>query len=93
KADRAGTLVAMYDTELFGHWWWEGPEFLYETAVRMAADPDIVMASGGDVLDEEPARHLIHLPEGSWGEGGYHSVWLNEDNHWTWVKLYPCEER
>lgn len=93
KADRAGTLVAMYDTELFGHWWWEGPEFLYETAVRMAADPDLAMASGGDVLDEEPARHLIHLPEGSWGEGGYHSVWLNEDNHWTWVKLYPCEER
>ena len=29
-----GTLVAMYDTELFGHWWWEGPEFLYELGGR-----------------------------------------------------------
>ncbi len=92
QANREGTLVAMYDTELFGHWWWEGPEFLYELGMRMAADPDIQMASGGDVIDSEPARHMIHLPEGSWGEGGYHNVWLNEDNHWTWEKLYPAQK-
>jgi 1,4-alpha-glucan branching enzyme len=82
----------MYDTELFGHWWWEGPEFLFEVGLRMAADGDVRMCSGGDVIDEEPARHMIHLPEGSWGEGGYHSVWLNEDNHWTWEKLYPAQK-
>jgi 1,4-alpha-glucan branching enzyme len=92
KANREGTLVAMYDTELFGHWWWEGPEFLYELGIRMAADPDIQMASGGDVIDQDPARHMIHLPEGSWGEGGYHNVWLNEDNHWTWERLYPAQK-
>ena len=91
--DRNGTVVAMYDTELFGHWWWEGPEFLYETAVRIHNDPDIEMVSGGDLLDSEPARHMITLPEGSWGEGGYHYVWLNDGNHWTWEKLYPCERR
>ncbi|MBS1710849.1 MAG: DUF1957 domain-containing protein [Armatimonadetes bacterium] len=90
---REGSLVAMYDTELFGHWWWEGPEFLYEVGCRMAAAEEIEMASGGDVLDAEPARHMIHLPEGSWGEGGYHNVWLNEDNIWTWEKLYPCQKR
>ena len=93
QANREGTLVAMYDTELFGHWWWEGPEFLYEVGVRMAADEDLRMCSGGDVIDEEPARHMIHLPEGSWGEGGYHNVWLNEDNHWTWEKLYPAQKQ
>lgn len=92
-ANREGTLVAMYDTELFGHWWWEGPEFLYELALRMHHDPDLRQCSGSDVLTEEPPRHEIAVPEGSWGEGGYHSVWLNEDNHWTWEKLYPCEER
>lgn len=90
---REGTVVAMYDTELFGHWWWEGPEFLYESAVQMHNDPDLQLASGGDVVDESPAQHLIHLPEGSWGEGGYHSVWLNEDNHWTWELLYPAQKR
>jgi len=93
QADREGTLVAMYDTELFGHWWWEGPEFLYELGRRLHADGEIEMVSGGDVLDREPARHLINLPEGSWGEGGYHYIWINEDNAWTWEKLYGAERR
>ena len=91
-SDREGTIVAMYDTELFGHWWWEGPEFLYELGRRIHHDPDIQAVSGSDLLDQEPARHTITLPEGSWGEGGYHYVWLNEGNHWTWQDLYPAEQ-
>ena len=51
------------------------------------------MVSGGDLIDEEPARHLITLPEGSWGEGGYHYIWINEDNQWTWKRLYPAERK
>ncbi len=93
EADRTGTLVAMYDTELFGHWWWEGPEFLYEVAVALHKDGDITCVSGSDLLAEEPAKHQITLPEGSWGEGGYHYIWINDENYWTWQKLYPCERR
>ncbi len=93
REDRTGTLVAMYDTELFGHWWWEGPEFLYEVALAMHRDGEIEMVSGGDVLDQEPARHMITLPEGCWGEGGYHHIWLNQDNIWTWEHLYPAQKR
>lgn len=93
QADREGTVIAMYDTELFGHWWWEGPEFLYELARRLHAESDIECVSGGDLIDREPARHTITLPEGSWGEGGYHYVWLNEDNVWTWEKLYPAQRK
>ncbi|HEY0868023.1 MAG TPA: 1,4-alpha-glucan branching protein domain-containing protein [Fimbriimonas sp.] len=93
QADRVGTLTAMYDTELFGHWWWEGPEFLYELARNLHHDGEIPMVSGGDVLDAEPARHMITMPEGSWGEGGYHYIWLNDDNAWTWEKLYPVERK
>lgn len=92
-ADRDGTLVAMYDTELFGHWWWEGPEFLYELSRRLHADGDIEMVSGSDVLETDPPKHLINLPEGSWGEGGYHYIWINDDNVWTWEKLYPVERK
>jgi 1,4-alpha-glucan branching enzyme len=93
QADRTGTLVAMYDTELFGHWWWEGPEFLYELGRALHADGNIEMVSGGDLIDAEPAKHLITLPEGSWGEGGYHYIWINEENQWTWKRLYPAERK
>lgn len=92
-ADREGTVVAMYDTELFGHWWWEGPEFLYHFTRALHKDGTVEMVSGGDMMDTDPARHLITLPEGSWGEGGYHYIWLNEDNAWTWEKLYPCQRK
>ncbi len=93
QANRTGCLVAMYDTELFGHWWFEGPEFLYEVGRRIHHDPDLDSVSGGDMLDIEPPRHSIHLPEGSWGEGGYHYIWLNDGNVWTWEKLYPAERK
>ncbi len=93
QAGHEGVLTAMYDTELFGHWWWEGPEFLYELAVAMHHEPEIEAVTATDVLASDPPRHSIPLPEGSWGEGGYHSVWLNPDNHWTWEKLYPAEKR
>jgi 1,4-alpha-glucan branching enzyme len=93
QSDHLGAIVAMYDTELFGHWWWEGPEFLYELGLRMAANEDVQCVSGGDLIDDEPARGTITLPEGSWGEGGYHYVWINDGNYWTWEKLYPIERK
>jgi 1,4-alpha-glucan branching enzyme len=92
-SDRTGTLVAMYDTELFGHWWWEGPEFLCELYRNLHADGEIELVSGSDVMDRDPAKHLITMPEGSWGEGGYHYIWINDDNLWTWKKLYSIERR
>ena len=93
QADKEGTLVAMYDTELFGHWWWEGPEFLYELARAIHRDGTIELVSGSDVLENDPAQHMITLPEGSWGEGGYHYIWINDGNYWTWQKLYPVERQ
>lgn len=91
--ERDGTLVAMYDTELFGHWWWEGPEFLYKVARSLHKDGSVEMVSGGDMLDHHEPHGQITLPEGSWGEGGYHHIWLNEDNVWMWEKLYPLQKR
>ncbi|MCO5298134.1 MAG: DUF1957 domain-containing protein [Fimbriimonadaceae bacterium] len=88
-----GIVTSMYDTELFGHWWFEGPEFLCELGRHVAADPDLECVSASEVLDSGVVRGTITLPEGSWGEGGYHFVWLNDGNVWTWEKLLPAERR
>ncbi|MCK7480398.1 MAG: hypothetical protein M0C28_26475 [Candidatus Moduliflexus flocculans] len=37
--DSSGAVVALYDTELFGHWWFEGPEWLYHVVRKLAAGP------------------------------------------------------
>ena len=38
-----------------------------------------------------PPSATIALPEGSWGEGGDHRVWLNRDTEWTWDRVYSAE--
>ncbi len=88
-----GVLVSMYDTELFGHWWHEGPEWLSAVIERIAGDPDLEMLTGTEVLERMPPQEAVFLPEGSWGEGGYHSVWLNEDTAWVWEHIYRAEAR
>jgi 1,4-alpha-glucan branching enzyme len=88
-----GHLSAPYDTELFGHWWFEGVRWLKEVIRRMALDPEIELATGGEALDRlQPAR-VITLPEGSWGEGGFHYIWLNDWTKWTWRHIYDAESQ
>jgi 1,4-alpha-glucan branching enzyme len=35
----------------------------------------------------------MRLPEGSWGEKGNHSVWINDRNRWMWEIEYRAENR
>jgi 1,4-alpha-glucan branching enzyme len=80
-----------YDTELFGHWWFEGPAFLEEVLTRLPQAGVTVETLGG-YLDRHPAGEAVTLLEGSWGEGGDHRVWLNRDTEWTWEMAYSAEE-
>ena len=91
-AGKPGHVTAPFDTELFGHWWFEGPRFLEKVLNRLSGDPDIELISCGEKLRNDPPREVISLPEGSWGQGGFHWIWLNEDTEWTWPKIYECEK-
>ena len=84
-------LCAIYDTELYGHWWFEGPQWLYHVLKTMSADPDIELQTVSEYLDAHPASVPISLPEGSWGEGGFHYIWLNEETAWSWKLVYEVE--
>ena len=89
-----GVLAAPFDTELFGHWWFEGPRFLEKVMRRMRADHDILLTDCSEALDSYEAPHtVIALPEGSWGEGGQHFVWTNSAVAWMWDAIYPLEDR
>lgn len=90
---REGTLSAPFDTELFGHWWFEGPRFLGEVIRRLANNPNVRLRTAPQELDAKTPGVAIQIPEGSWGEGGHHKVWLNEETQWTWPLLYEIEAR
>jgi 1,4-alpha-glucan branching enzyme len=83
-------VCSPYDAELFGHWWFEGPVWLGEVAREMARAKVTAMTLS-EALDAVPPRATLALPEGSWGEGGDHRVWLNPDTEWTWDRVYSAE--
>ena len=88
---RAGLICAPYDAELYGHWWFEGPLFIKQVIKNMQADTDYAVATCSELKDAFRPDKVISLPEGSWGEGGYHYIWLNENNSWTWKHIYQYE--
>ncbi len=93
KTGRPGLLTAPFDAELFGHWWFEGPEWLYQVIRLIDADPEIELATASGYLDGNGTQGKIRLSEGSWGEGGFHYIWLNSRTAWTWEEIYECEAR
>ncbi len=91
---RQPIVVAPYDAELFGHWWFEGPIFL-ESLIRGAAgfQSDFSLGTPGDYLRQNPEHQVSALKMSSWGEGGYAGRWLNESNSWIYPHLHHCGTR
>jgi len=89
-AEGPALVCAPYDAELFGHWWFEGPLWLEHVAREMVRG-GVTPATLGEALAGVPPRATLALPEGSWGEGGDHRVWLNRDTEWTWDRVYSAE--
>jgi 1,4-alpha-glucan branching enzyme len=91
--NREGVVVAPFDTELFGHWWFEGPDFLGDVYRALAGKRDAIHpATGSRHLQEHPPRAAIRLPWGSWGANGDSSMWLSDRTAWTWERLWPLEQ-
>lgn len=87
------TLTTPFDTELFGHWWFEGPEFLRSLIKGLHNSPYVSMVKASEQLDIINPQEVIAIPEGSWGENNNHDVWVNEENKWTWKDIYDSELR
>ena len=90
---RRGVVVAPFDTELFGHWWHEGPEFISNVYRALRSQPVVKPATASKHLAVNPARTGLRLAAGSWGANGDYSMWLNSQTAWTWPKIWELEER
>jgi 1,4-alpha-glucan branching enzyme len=92
--ERPPLMVCMYDAELFGHWWYEGPDFLYflfKKAGEREGAPDFTLPS--DYLRAHPRNQPTQPVFSSWGVGGYSEFWLNEKNDWIYPYLtQACAE-
>ena len=83
--DRPPLIVSPYDAELFGHWWFEGPQFLEGVFRDLASRNDVVAITPPGYLARFDQCELVTPEMSTWGAHGYASVWLNETNDW----IYP----
>ncbi len=91
---RPPIVVSPYDAELYGHWWFEGPQFLDFLFRKMHHDQDVVKAvTPSEYLRLFPDLEVCQPPMCTWGAAGYAEVWLNGSNDWIYPHLDMAAER
>lgn len=92
--DRKPLIVSPYDAELFGHWWFEGPQFLEFLIRKIAFDQkNIELITPQEYLNLYPDNQITTPSMSSWGANGYHEVWLDASNDWIYPHLHKASQR
>lgn len=91
--DRKPLVVAPYDAELFGHWWFEGPLWLNSLIRQIASrHKTIRLVTLSEYLGEFPINQVCQPCMSSWGLQGFNEVWLNGKNDWIYPLLHRAAE-
>jgi 1,4-alpha-glucan branching enzyme len=77
-----GIIASAYDTELFGHWWFEGIDWIKQVLKQLGDNEYVNLETANEFIQNHPPEDVLVLPEGSWGMGGSHFTWKNVDNEW-----------
>jgi 1,4-alpha-glucan branching enzyme len=86
-------IVIPFDTELFGHWWFEGPDFLGDVYASIPVFERLRAVTAGAHVNARAPGQGLRLAEGSWGKDGDYSMWMNPQVQWTWPLIWSLEDR
>ena len=87
-------VLSPFDAELFGHWWYEGVEFLDLFLRKAAYDQDtFAFTTPTRYLARNPTQQMIQPASSSWGNKGYWEVWLDHCNSWIYPHLHAAARR
>ena len=87
-------ITSMYDAELFGHWWYEGPQFLEYFLKKVHYDSGTLkLTTPSQYLKENSHNQILTPSMSSWGDKGYCDVWLNSSNDWIYRHIHKAVER
>lgn len=92
-AGKPGVISSNYDTELFGHWWFEGVAWLKRVLLRLSESDKVDLTTATQMVNSYLPDRVVELPESSWGAGGNHSTWMNPETEWMWPVIHGAERR
>ncbi len=91
---RKPVIVAPYDAELFGHWWYEGPDFIDFLLRKIFYDQNTIKTiTPSEYLEMFPENQVVTPAFSSWGYKGYSEYWLNDKNDWIYRHLHRAYEK
>jgi 1,4-alpha-glucan branching enzyme len=94
EIQRKPAILSPYDAELYGHWWFEGPQFLKYLFEKIHYDQDeIRLATPIDYLDEFHENQTQTPSASTWGAEGYNRVWINSETDWIYYHQHRAEDR
>jgi len=92
--DRPPLIVAPFDAELFGHWWFEGPEWLESLFTKLdQSAPELKLVTPLEYLSLYRDNQTATPSYSSWGNKGYSEVWLSGSNDWIYRHVHKAVER
>jgi len=87
-------LVSPYDAELFGHWWFEGPQWINFVLREVAAHGgDLALSTPSEYLKAHPIQQKATPAPSTWGKNGYSEHWLNPKTDWMYRPLHEAAGR
>ena len=87
-------ITCPYDAELYGHWWYEGPYWLYVLFKKIYYDDcNFKLITPGEYIDRYPNMQICTPCRSSWGAKGYSEVWLNPTNDYVHRHLHKAGNR
>ena len=92
--DTPPIIVCPYDAELYGHWWYEGPYWLYILFKKIYYDDcNFKLITPGEYIDKFPCMQIASPCRSSWGANGYSEVWLNPTNDYVHKHLHVAGDK
>ena len=87
-------VLCPYDAELYGHWWYEGPYWLYILFKKIYYDEcNFELITPSEYMDRYPEIQQCQPCRSSWGANGYSEVWLNPSNDYAHKHLHTAGDR
>jgi 1,4-alpha-glucan branching enzyme len=91
--DRPPLITCPFNAELYGHWWFEGPDWIEALFRGLKNTEELELVHPSEYLRLYPDNQVAQPVVSSWGNKGYSEVWLDGSNDWIYRHTHKAIER